>query len=294
MRTDRASHNSYKSVCVDGVDIFYREAGPADASVLLLLHGYPSSSRMFEPLLARLRHRYRMVAPDYPGFGLSGAPDRKEFAYTFEHLAQTIAKFAEQLGATRYSLYMQDYGGPIGFRIALAHPERVQALIVQNAVLHEEGLTSVWDMRRAFWSDRATHEAKIRDGMLSVQAGIARHVGGRANPETFNPDLWMDEIAFLQRPGQQPIQLDLAFDYRSNVKAYPLWQDYLRRHRPPTLLVWGIHDPIFSVEGAHAIAREQPDAELHVLDAGHFAIDDEPDAIAIAIDGFLTKYRIAR
>lgn len=294
MQPDRTSHNTYKTVHVDGIEIFYREAGPVEAPVLLLLHGYPSSSRMFEPLFARLRQRYRLLAPDYPGFGLSAAPDPSEFAYTFEHLAQTIAGFAEALGLTRYSLYLQDYGGPIGLRIALAHPERVQGLIIQNAVLHEEGLTAVWDLRRAFWSDRAEHEAKIRDGMVSVQAGIARHVGGRAYPETFNPDLWMDEIAFLERPGEQAIQLELAYDYQSNVKAYPVWQDYLRRHRPPTLVVWGVHDPIFSIEGAHAIAREQPDAQLHVLDAGHFAIDDEPDAIAGHIDSFLTKHAAAR
>ena len=294
MPTDRTSHNIYKTVDVNGIDIFYREAGPAEAPVLLLLHGYPSSSRMFEPLFGRLRQRYRLVAPDYPGFGLSGAPDRSKFAYTFEHMAQTIDDFAEVLGLTRYSLYLQDYGGPIGFRIALAHPERVQSLIIQNAVLHEEGLTPVWDLRRAFWSDCAEYEGKIRDGMVSVQAGIARHVGGRAEQETFNPDLWMDEIAFLKRPDEQAIQLELVYDYQSNVKAYPLWQDYLRRHRPPTLVVWGIHDPIFSIEGAHAIAREQPDAELHFLDAGHFAIDDEPDAISGYVDSFLTKNQIAQ
>jgi pimeloyl-ACP methyl ester carboxylesterase len=286
---DLASATRYKTVGVGGLKIFYREAGPQDAPVLLLLHGYPSSSRMFEPLLPLLARDFRLIAPDYPGFGHSDAPDRTVWQYTFDRLAQTIVDFTDALGLMRYGMYLQDYGGPIGFRMALARPERVQALIVQNAVLHEEGLTAVWNLRRAYWAQRAQNEPKIREGMYSVQAGVARHVGGRANPDRFNPDLWMDELAFLKRPGMDAIQLDLVYDYQSNLQAYPKWQAYLRDRRPPTLVVWGIHDPVFSVDGVQAIARELPDAEVRLLEAGHFAINDQPDAIAGYIRTFLRR-----
>jgi pimeloyl-ACP methyl ester carboxylesterase len=283
---------TYNTANVNGTSIFYREAGPKEAPIVLLLHGYPSSSRMFEPLLQRLGKHYRLIAPDYPGFGLSQAPDRTEYEYTFEHLAQTMCQFTDVLGLRQYSLFIQDYGGPVGFRIALAHPERVRALIIQNAVVHEEGLTPAWNLRRAYWNNRAEYEAKIREGMVSVQAGIARHIGDRPNPERFNPDLWLDELALLKRPGMEAIQLDLAYDYQTNVNAYPHWQAYLRERRPDTLVLWGIHDPIFSVDGAHAIRREQPDAEVHLLEAGHFAIDDCPDEIAAHVRSFFTKHHI--
>ena len=283
---------SYNTANVNGMSIFYREAGPKGAPVVLLLHGYPSSSRMFEPLLPRLDKQYRLIAPDYPGFGLSQAPDRSAYEYTFEHLAQTMCHFTDVLGMQQYSLFMQDYGGPIGFRMALARPERVRALIIQNAIVHEEGLPPAWDLRRSYWNNRAEYEAKIRDGMVSVQAGIARHIGGRPNPESFNPDLWMDEIAFLKRPGMEAIQLDLAYDYRTNVNAYPQWQAYLRERRPNTLVLWGIHDPIFSVDGAHSIRRELPDAEVHLLEASHFAVDDCPDEIATHVRSFFTRHHI--
>ena len=286
---DLTTTTRYRTVTVNGVEVFYREAGMPDAPVLLLLHGYPSSSRMFEPLFPLLSDRFRLIAPDYPGFGLSQAPDRTSYAYTFDQLARTMDGFIDALGLGQYSLYLQDYGGPIGFRIALTRPERVQTLIVQNAVLHEEGLTPVWNLRRAYWNDRGAIEAEIREGMYSVQAGIARHVGGRPNPERYNPDLWMDEIAFLQRPGMDAIQLDLVYDYRSNVKAYPQWQAYLRQQHPPVLVLWGIFDPIFSVEGARAIQREVPDAQVHLFEAGHFAINDKPLEIASCMREFLSK-----
>ncbi len=279
----------YKNIEVDGVRIFYREAGRQGAPVLLLLHGYPSSSRMFEPLLPHLAKHYHLIAPDYPGFGLSQAPDRTTWPYTFDHLARTMLAFTDMLGLNRYAIYLQDYGGPIGFRIALARPERVQALIIQNAVIHEEGLTPIWNLRRSYWAHRAEFEQKIRDGMLSQASGEARHVGGRPHPEQYNPDLWMDEIAFLKQPGMAAIQLDLVHDYQSNVRAYPQWQEYLRTQKPPTLVVWGKHDPIFAVEGAQAIQRELPSTELHLLDAGHFATNDVPGQIADYIDDFLRR-----
>jgi pimeloyl-ACP methyl ester carboxylesterase len=282
----------YNYVKVDGLDIFYREAGPKDAPCILLLHGYPSSSRMFDPLLPLLNSKYHLIAPDYPGFGLSEAPSPASFAYTFDHLAKVIDDLTEVLGLSHYTLYLQDYGGPIGFRIAVEHPERVQALIVQNAVVHEEGLSPVWAPRRAYWANRAEYEPKIREGLLSVAAGVARHVGPRPNPERFNPDLWMDEIAFLKRPSEDVIQLDLIYDYQTNVAAYGKWQAYLRDQHPPTLVVWGKYDPIFTVDGANAFSREVTAAEIHILDAGHFALEERATDIGALIDGFLGKHGI--
>jgi pimeloyl-ACP methyl ester carboxylesterase len=284
---DATAATRYRTVTVNGLRIFYREAGSPAAPALLLLHGYPSSSRMFEPLLLRLAGDCRLIAPDYPGFGHSEAPERGSFAYRFDALAEVILGFTDALGLARYSLYLQDYGGPVGFRVARARPERVRALIVQNAVIHEEGLTPLWELRRAYWAERASNEATIRNGLASVQAGIARHAGSRPNLERFDPDLWMDEIAYLRRPGVEALQLDLIYDYQSNLRAYPEWQAYLRERRPPLLIPWGIHDPIFSTQGAQAMRREQPAAELYLLDAGHFAINDCPDDIAGYVRAFL-------
>lgn len=285
---------TYKQVKVNGLDIFYREAGRKNAPCILLLHGYPSSSRMFEPLLPLLSSKYHLIAPDYPGFGLSEAPSPPSFAYTFDHLAKVINDLTERLGLSPYTLYLQDYGGPIGFRIAIEHPERVQTMIIQNAVVHEEGLSPAWAPRRAYWANRAEHEPKIREGLLSVAAGVARHVGPRPNPERFNPDLWMDEIAFLKRLGEDIIQLDLIYDYQANVAAYGKWQAYLRDNHPPTLVVWGKYDPIFTIDGAHAFGREVTAAEIHILDAGHFALEERAADIAVLIEGFLVKHGISK
>ncbi len=279
------SRVEYRSVSVDGVNMFYRDAGPKDAPVILLLHGFPSSSRMFATLIPLLADSYRVIAPDYPGFGHSDAPLPERFSYTFDRLADYVNKFTEQLGLTRYALYLQDYGGPIGFRLALAHPERVTALIIQNAVAHLEGLSEAWDVRKAFWQDRLAHEEKLRQALLSPEVARKRHAG--YVPERIDPDAWMDEFAFLTRPGMDKIQLDLMFDYRTNVASYPRWQAYLREHRPPTLVVWGKYDALFTVEGALAFGREVPDAEIHLLNAGHFALDEEADAIAALIRRFL-------
>src|SRR4029077_12756403 len=187
----------YRTIQVDGLSIFYREAGPKDAPTLLLLHGLPSSSRMFEPLFSRLSDRYHLVAPDYPGFGHSDWPDPKKFAYTFDHIAETMNRFTEALGLSRYTLYMQDYGGPVGFRMALTHPDRIEALIVQNAVAHNEGLGAIWKTRRAFWADRAVNESALRANLLSLATTRTRHVGSDPNVELYAPDLWTDEFAFL-------------------------------------------------------------------------------------------------
>ena len=279
----------YRTVMVDGLSIFYREAGRPDAPTLLLLHGFPSSSRMYEPLLTRLSAYYHLVAPDYPGFGHSDAPGAKAFSYTFDHIAQVMAHFTEALGLDRYALYMQDYGGPVGFRLAIAHPERVQALIIQNAVAHDEGLGPLWQKRREFWADRAANEAGLRANFFSFAATKQRHIGSNPNPETLDPDRWTDEFAFLSRPGEADIQIDLFYDYRTNVTSYPTWGAWLRLHQPPTLIIWGKYDPSFLVAEAAAYQRDLPGAEVHILDAGHFALYEKPDEIAKLVGDFLGR-----
>jgi len=277
----------YRTVKVDGLSISYREAGPKDAPVILLLHGVPTSSRQFEPLLARLSDRYRLVAPDYPGFGHSDWPDPKTFAYTFDHLAEVMTHFTETLGIPRYALYMHDYGGPVGFRMALAHPERVAAIIVQDAVAHDEGLGANWKPRRAFWADRAANEAAFRKGFLSVETTRTRHVGSDPRVELYDPDAWTDEVRFLNQPGQADIQSDLFYDYRTNVEAYPKWQAWMREKKPRLLVLWGKYDLSFDLSEPESYRRDVPAAEVHVLEAGHFALDVAADEIAELVRKFL-------
>lgn len=275
----------YRTLRVDGLDVFYREAGPVDAPALLLLHGFPSSSRMYEPLLTRMADRWRLIAPDYPGFGHSSAPAPSEFSYTFHHLAEVITTFVDLLGIERYTLFVQDYGGPVGFRMATAHPERLTALVVQNAVAHETGLGPLWQTRRAFWKDRAAHEPALRENFLSLEATRARHLGNDPAVEKYDPDLWTDEYAFLTRPEQARIQLDLFYDYRTNVALYPSWQRWLREHRPRTLVLWGRHDASFLVEETDNFLADLPDAQVHLLDGGHFVLDTcAAEAIALLRD----------
>ena len=281
---------TYHAVVVDGTRIAYRQAGPADAPVILLLHGFPSSSRMFATLMSLLADRFRLVAPDYPGFGNSDAPPPDRFAYTFDHLAQVMDGFTRAIGLTRYALYMQDYGGPVGFRLALAHPDRVTALIVQNAVAHEEGISGpLWDPRKAYWADPASHEAKVRTNLISPEAAKQRHVGTSPNPERYDPDLWTDEAAFLARPGQDRIQLALFYDYRTNPVSYHAWQAWLRDRQPPTLVLWGRYDPSFVVAEVDAFRQDLPNAECHILDAGHFALDEAVVPSAALIRSFMTR-----
>jgi pimeloyl-ACP methyl ester carboxylesterase len=250
---------------------------------------FPSSSRMYGPLLTRLSAHYHLVAPDYPGFGHSDAPAANTFSYTFDHIAQVMDHFTEALGLDRYALYMQDYGGPVGFRLAIAHPERVRAFIIQNAVAHEEGLGPLWQKRRQFWAERAANEADLRANFSSFAATKQRHIGSNPNPETLDPDRWMDEFAFLSRPGEDDIQIDLFYDYRTNVASYPAWGAWLRQHQPATLVIWGKYDPSFLVAEAVAYQRDLPGAEVHILDAGHFALYDKPDEIAELVAGFLGR-----
>ena len=284
-----ARATSYKTVAVNGLNIFYREAGPDSAPVILLLHGFPSSSRMFDHLMPLLADRYHLVAPDYPGFGNSEAPPPDKFGYTFAGITDVVDAFTQNLHFDRYALYVQDYGGPIGYRLAVAHPERVTALIVQNAVAHEEGLGRLKGARNGFWADRAANEASYRDGLVAPERGRQRHVGGSPHPERYDPDLWQDEIAFLGRPGEADIQSDLFYDYRTNLDAYPAWQAWLRDRQPPTLVVWGRYDPVFDIAEIAALQHDVPKAEVHVLDAGHFALDEAVDDVAKLMRGFLAR-----
>jgi pimeloyl-ACP methyl ester carboxylesterase len=277
----------YRTVKVDGVSIFYREAGRKDAPTILLLHGLPSSSRMFQPLLTRLADSYHLVAPDYPGYGHSDWPDPKQFDYTFDHIASVMQDFTVALGLSRYTLYMQDYGGPVGFPMALAHPERVQALIVQDAVAHNEGLGANWATRRAFWADRPTNEEALRKNLLSMAATKTRHVGDDPNVELYDPDLWADEYAFLNSPGQAQIQSDLFYDYRTNVENYPKWQAWMQEKQPSLLVIWGKHDLSFDPGEPERYRKDVPNAEVHVLDGGHFALDTKADEVAALVSQFM-------
>lgn len=280
---------TYHRAEVDGVGVFYREAGPKDAPVIVLLHGFPSSSRMFETLIPLLATRYHLIAPDYPGFGQSDAPPPSQYTYTFDHLAQTTNALLEQLKINRYSLYLQDYGAPVGYRIMLAHPERVQALVIQNANAYEEGLGAKWKLIAQYWADPKAHP-EVPVAFTSLEGAKVRHAGGSPNPERYNPEAWLEEFAFLSRPGQREIQVPLLYDYRTNVAAYPAWQAWLRQHKPPTLVVWGRYDSSFISPGGEAYKRDVPDAEIHLLDAGHFALDEKVDEIASLMLEFLPKH----
>jgi pimeloyl-ACP methyl ester carboxylesterase len=280
---------SYHTVDVEGLNIFYREAGPADAPTVLLLHGFPSSSRMWESLLPLLADKYHLIAPDYPGFGHSSAPSPSIFEYTFNNLARVMNELTTKLGMTNYVLFMQDYGGPVGFRMALAHPQRVRAIIIQNAISHEQGLSPLWEARRKYWANPAHELENLKANFTSFEATRLRHIGSSPHPDRYDPDTWTDEYAFLTRPGQTDIQATLFLDYRTNVASYPLWQNWLRKAQPSTLVVWGKYDPSFTVAGATAYAGDVPKAEVHILEAGHFALDEATDQIAFLVRHFLER-----
>lgn len=286
----------YRTVEVDGVPIFYREAGPIDAPVLLLLHGFPTSSHMYRDLIPRLADRYRVIAPDYPGFGQSGAPDRTAFAYTFDHYAEVIAAFTDRIGVDRYGLYVMDYGAPVGFRLATSRPDRVTALIVQNGNAYDEGIGEFWNPLKAYWaSDSAADREALRPATLP-EGNRWQYTHGVPDDrvDRLSPDAWTMDQAGLNRPGNQEIQLDLFHDYRTNLPLYPHWQAWMRDRRPPTLVMWGRNDQIFLVAGARAFARDNPDAEIHELDTGHFALETHSPEIAALIRDFLGRKLVAR
>jgi pimeloyl-ACP methyl ester carboxylesterase len=280
----------YRTAKVEGLNLFYREAGPENAPAIVLLHGFPSSSHMFRELIPILATRYHVVAPDYPGFGYSDAPVADEFDYTFAHLARIVDRFLEQKEIARYSIYIQDYGSPVGFRLATAHPERVQAIISQNGNAYEEGLSSFWgEYLTPYWKERnAETEAKVR-GLLSLEATKMQYLTGVRNAEQVNPDAWQHDQALLDRAGNQEIQLNLFHDYRNNLPLYPAWHEYLRTQRPPVLLAWGKNDQIFIEPGARAFLRDQPEAELHLLDTGHFALEEDAETIGRLMLDFLGR-----
>jgi pimeloyl-ACP methyl ester carboxylesterase len=246
---------------------------------------------MFQPLLTRLADNYHLVAPDYPGYGHSDWPDPKQFDYTFDHIASVIDRFTQALGLLHYTLYMQDYGGPVGFRMVLAHPERVQVLIVQDAVAHNEGFGANWATRRAFWADRPAYEEALRKNLLSLATTKTRHIGDDPNVELYDPDLWTDEYAFLNAPGQAQIQSDLFYDYRTNVDAYPKWQAWMQKTQPKFLVLWGKHDLSFDPGEPERYRKDVPKAEVYILDAGHFALDTKADEIAALVREFMKTQR---
>ncbi len=274
---------------VDGVDIFYREAGRAEAPAIVLLHGFPTSSHMFRNLIPALSDRYHVIAPDYPAFGQSGTPDRGAFQYTFARFADLMDGLLDQLRVQRYALYVQDYGAPVGYRLALKHPERVSALVVQNGNAYEEGLREFWKPIKAYWADGSSaNRAALRAG-LTAEATKFQYLDGVRDPSRVSPDNWVHDQALLDRPGIDEIMLDLFKDYGSNVALYPQFQAFFRERRPPTLIVWGRNDVIFPAEGAHPYLRDLPDAELHLLDTGHFALEDKGEEIAGLMRDFLGR-----
>lgn len=280
---------TFHTIQVDGLDIFYREAGSPNHPTILLLHGFPTSSQMFRNLMPLLGDHFHLIAPDYPGFGNSSMPTVNEFDYTFDHLAEVMDKFIEAVGLTRYSLYVMDYGAPIGFRIAAKHPERVEALIVQNGNAYEEGLREFWEPLKAYWQARTPENADKLRAFLTLDATKWQYTNGVRNPEAISPDNWNIDQYFLDRPGNNDIQLALFYDYRSNPPLYPQWQEYFRKYQPPTLVVWGKNDYIFPADGAHPYKRDLKDIEFHLLDTGHFALEEDGETIARYITRFLTE-----
>jgi pimeloyl-ACP methyl ester carboxylesterase len=279
----------YKTAKIKGLDIFYRESGSPTNPTLLLLHGFPTSSQMFRNLIPQLADRYHLVAPDYPGFGNSSAPPVDKFNYTFDNLADVIDEFAQTLKLERYSLYVQDYGAPVGYRLAVKHPERVQALIVQNGNAYEEGLRDFWIPLKAYWKDRSDRNAEPLRKFLTYESTKWQYTNGVRNVERISPDAWTADQYLLDRPGNEEIQLQLFYDYSSNPPLYPQWQAYFRKYQPPTLIVWGKNDFIFPAEGAEPYKRDLKNLEFHLLDTGHFALEEDGDLIAKYIGDFLAN-----
>ena len=283
------SATTNRKVDVDGLEVFYREAGPVDAPVLLLLHGFPSSSHMFRDLIPKLAGEYRVIAPDLPGFGQSAMPAREAFAYTFDRLARVIDRFTEVLGLRRFALYVFDYGAPVGWRLATWHPERITALVTQNGNAYEEGLSEGWNPIQAYWRDPSARNRDALRQFLAPESVQWQYTHGVSDPARISPDGYALDNGYLSRPGADDVQLDLFLDYASNVALYPTFQAYFREHQPPLLAVWGRNDPFFLPAGAEAFRRDIADADVRFFDTGHFALETHADEIAAAIRGFLAK-----
>lgn len=282
----------HQTINIDGLDIFYREAGPKHAPTIVLLHGFPSSSHMFRDLIAELQNDFHLIAPDYPGFGYSDSPGVEAFDYTFDNLADIVGKFLAAKNVNRYWLYLQDYGGPVGLRLAAAHPERVAGLLVQNANAYMEGVSEMLaSAAMPFWQNRGVAtEAPLR-GLVTPDGVKMQYLTGVKDPARVSPDAWTHDLVSLGRPGNTEAQLNLLFNYQGNVPKFPEWQAYFRAHQPPTLITWGKGDPFFTEAGARAYLKDLPKAELHLLDTGHFALEDHSNEIAQHIQDFLKRNR---
>lgn len=289
LATRAALVTRYRTAKVDGIDIFYREAGPADAPVVLLLHGFPTSSHMFRNLIPALADRYRVIAPDYPGYGQSAMPDRSQFTYSFARFADLVDGLLTQLGHQRYAMYVMDYGAPVGYRLALKHPERVTGLIIQNGNAYEEGLKAFWDPIKAYWADGSPEHRAALQGLVAPATTKFQYTDGVADLSRIDPDNWVHDQALLDRPGNADIQLDLFYDYRTNVPLYPDFQAFFRERRPPAIILWGANDKIFPPDGAHPYKRDLPDLEFHLFDTGHFALEDKGDEMTPLIRDFLAR-----
>ena len=278
---------AYRRISVDGIEIFYREAGRPNAPVLLLLHGFPTASHMFRGLIPRLADRFHVVAPDLPGFGQSDMPDRTEFSYTFDNISRVIDRFTEVSGLDRFAIYVFDYGAPTGFRLAMRHPERITAIVSQNGNAYEEGLSDGWKPIRAYWQDPSEANRAALRAFLSPETTVWQYTHGVADRSLVSPDGYSLDNFYLARPGADEVQLDLFGDYKSNVALYPEFQAYFRKYKPPFLATWGKNDPFFLPPGAEAFKRDIPGAEVRFFDTGHFALETHCDEIAAMIRDFL-------
>jgi pimeloyl-ACP methyl ester carboxylesterase len=286
----RINVTRYLTSVQDGVKIFYRESGPEDGPVVLLLHGFPTSSHMFRNLIPALADRYRVIAPDYPGYGQSDAPARSSFQYTFDKFASLVDTMLESLQVKHYFMYVMDYGAPVGWRIALKHPERVRGLIVQNGNAYEEGLKAFWDPIKSYWNDGSDASRNALRPLLTLETTIFQYTDGVSDRSRVSPDNWIHDQALLDRPGNDEIQLDLFYDYRTNVPLYAEVQAFFRKSEPPTLVLWGKNDVIFPADGAHPYQRDLPKARIHLLDTGHFALEDKLDEMVPKIRDFLAEF----
>jgi pimeloyl-ACP methyl ester carboxylesterase len=290
-RTSGANRVRHKTISIDGLDIFYREAGASDAPAILLLHGFPASSHMFRHLLPALADRWRVIAPDYPGFGFSEYVARDDYPYSFSAFASTMAKFTNAIGLAKYAIYIQDYGAPVGLRLALHQPDRVVAIVAQNGNAYEEGLSGGWEPIRNYWKDPSPENRKLMRGWLDAPGVRLQYIAGipAEQIELFAPESWALDWQLLNRPGNIDLQLDLFYDYRTNLDLYPSFHDFFRQHRPAVLIPWGRFDPFFTVAGAEAYLKDVPDAELHLLDAGHFALESHTSEIIGLTRDFLAR-----
>ena len=285
---NKQNMTKHKFVEINGQQIFYREAGPKDAPTILLLHGFPTSSHMFRNLLRDLSEEFHTIAPDYPGYGNSSMPSVDEFEYTFDNMAEITDKFVETLGIEKYSLYMMDYGAPIGYRLFSKHPERVQAFIVQNGNAYEEGLEEFWNDIKVWWNDKTEENEKKLHYLVAADTTKWQYTNGTRDPESISPDNWIVDQAKMDREGNVAIQLAMLYDYKTNPPLYPQWQESFRKYQPPTLIVWGKNDYIFPEAGAHPYKRDLKDVETYILDTGHFALEEDGNIIAEKISDFFS------